>query len=295
MMPLFAPNIVVGYGRVEGQLGRRRRQPADAVRRHPRHRRLGEGGPVRAHLRRVQHPGADLRRRARLPARHRPGVERHHPPRREADLRLRRGHRPAGHDHHPQGLRRRVRRDGVQAPRRGHQPGLADRPDRGHGRPGRGQHPVPQGARRGRRPGGDARAVRAGVRRHARQPLHRGRARLRRRRDHPARDPRRGRPGAARCCAPSARRCRPRSTGTSRCEHDDRSAEPVETTPLLRIVKGDPTAEEVAALVAVVSAMAAAGAEERTGRPTPAWSAPARRVRTTLRHGSGAWRASGLP
>ena len=41
-----------------GPLGRRRRQPAAAVRRHPRHRRLREGGPVRAHLRRVQHPGA---------------------------------------------------------------------------------------------------------------------------------------------------------------------------------------------------------------------------------------------
>ena len=52
-------------------LGRCRRQPADAVRRHPRHRRVGEGGAVRADLRRVQHPGADLRRRPRLPARHR--------------------------------------------------------------------------------------------------------------------------------------------------------------------------------------------------------------------------------
>ena len=37
-----------------GPLGRHRGQPADAVRRHPRHRRLGEGRAVRAHLRRVQ-------------------------------------------------------------------------------------------------------------------------------------------------------------------------------------------------------------------------------------------------
>ncbi len=152
---LFAPNIVVGFGRVEGQLGRRRGQPADAVRRHPRHRRLREGRAVRPLLRRLQHPGADLRRRPRLPARHRPGVERHHPPRRQADLRLRRGHRPAGHDHHPQGLRRRVRRDGLQAPRRRHQRRLADRADRGDGRPGRRQHRAPQGAQgdrgRGRR------------------------------------------------------------------------------------------------------------------------------------------------
>ena len=52
-----------------GPLGRHRRQPADAVRRHPRHRGVGEGRPLRAHLRRVQHPGAHVRRRPRLPAR----------------------------------------------------------------------------------------------------------------------------------------------------------------------------------------------------------------------------------
>ena len=57
-----------------GPPGRRRGQPADAVRRLPRHRRLREGRPVRAHLRRLQHPGPHLRRRPRLPARHRPGV-----------------------------------------------------------------------------------------------------------------------------------------------------------------------------------------------------------------------------
>ena len=152
---LFAPNIVVGFGRVDGPLGRRRGQPADPVRRLPGHRRLGEGRPVRAHLRRVQRPGAHLRRRARLPARHRAGVERHHPARRQADLRLRRGHRPEDHGDHPQGLRRRVRRDGLQAPRRRHQRGLADRADRGDGRGRRGEHPVPQGAGRagGRRAG----------------------------------------------------------------------------------------------------------------------------------------------
>ena len=70
--------------------------------------------------------------------------------------------------------------------------------------------------------------------------------------------------------------------------------DPVERVepPILRILTPDATDEEVAALVA---AMAATGAEEPTARPTPAWSAPARRVRRTLRHGPGAWRASGLP
>ena len=65
--------------------------------------------------------------------------------------------------------------------------------------------------------------------------------------------------------------------------------------PLLRILTPGATDEEVAALVAVISAFSAAGAEERSERPAPVWAAPARRVRTPLRHGAGAWRASGLP
>ena len=64
--------------------------------------------------------------------------------------------------------------------------------------------------------------------------------------------------------------------------------------PLLRIVKGDPTPEEVAALVSVVSAMAASAAEASAHQkqPRPEWSAPHRRLRGTHRHGAGAWRAS---
>ncbi len=50
------------------------RQPAAAPGRLPRHRRLGESRPVRPHLRRVQRPRADVRRRARVPARRRPGA-----------------------------------------------------------------------------------------------------------------------------------------------------------------------------------------------------------------------------
>ena len=73
------------------------------------------------------------------------------------------------------------------------------------------------------------------------------------------------------------------------------SDDPVIDTPLLRIVTPGATDEEVAALVAVVSAMAVSGVETGTRPPTPVWSAPARRVRTPLRHGPGAWRASGLP
>jgi hypothetical protein len=64
--------------------------------------------------------------------------------------------------------------------------------------------------------------------------------------------------------------------------------------PLFRVVNPDATPEEIAALVAVLSALGS-----RTGeppkRPRPAWSHPARGVRRTRRHGEGAWRASGLP
>ena len=61
----------------------------------------------------------------------------------------------------------------------------------------------------------EAQAGRAdhGVRGHARQPLHRRRARLRRRGDLAARDPDRDRPGAAAARAPSARRCRAKKHG----------------------------------------------------------------------------------
>ena len=51
-------NIVCGFARLDGQSGRHRRQPADGARRRARHRVVREGGAVRAHVRRVQHPAA---------------------------------------------------------------------------------------------------------------------------------------------------------------------------------------------------------------------------------------------
>lgn len=67
-----------------------------------------------------------------------------------------------------------------------------------------------------------------------------------------------------------------------------------EQQPLLRVINQDATAEEVAALVAVLSALGS-DAVEPAKKPRPAWSNPARSVRHTHRHGEGAWRASGLP
>lgn len=64
--------------------------------------------------------------------------------------------------------------------------------------------------------------------------------------------------------------------------------------PVLRVVNPDATPEEVAALVAVFSALGQAGGDAPK-RPRPAWSDPARGVRRTHRTGDGAWRASGLP
>ena len=67
-----------------------------------------------------------------------------------------------------------------------------------------------------------------------------------------------------------------------------------EQRPLLRVVKGDATPEEVAALVAVVAALGGGGTEPPQRR-VPEWSAHHRKVRATHPHGPGGWRSSGLP
>ena len=108
-----------------------------------------EGGPVRADVRRARRAADRGRRRARLPARRRPGVGRRGAPRREAAARVRRGGGPAGDAGDPQGLRRRVHRDELARAGRDRRVRLAGRRDRGHGRERGGQHPAPQEARRG--------------------------------------------------------------------------------------------------------------------------------------------------
>ncbi len=74
--------------------------------------------------------------------------------------------------------------------------------------------------------------------------------------------------------------------------------------PVLRIVRGSPAPEEVAALVAVLSTRAAppAGSVPGQGGATPAgsqggsrWSDRARTLRRPLHPGPGAWLASAWP
>ncbi|MBA3233345.1 MAG: acyl-CoA carboxylase subunit epsilon [Propionibacteriales bacterium] len=68
--------------------------------------------------------------------------------------------------------------------------------------------------------------------------------------------------------------------------------------PLLRIVRGNPTDEEVAALVAVVAARGAAAAGVNRAadrRQRSGWADHARGVRGRHLPGPGAWRASAFP
>ncbi|MEO6471628.1 MAG: acyl-CoA carboxylase subunit epsilon [Aeromicrobium sp.] len=67
--------------------------------------------------------------------------------------------------------------------------------------------------------------------------------------------------------------------------------------PILRVVKGDLSPEELAALVAVISVRNAAAANAATrSKPAPrsAWGHPATMARTPHRVGPGVWRQSAL-
>ena len=65
-----------------------------------------------------------------------------------------------------------------------------------------------------------------------------------------------------------------------------------EDRPLLHVVKGEPTAEEIAALTVVVAAMSQRRARRR---PTPvgAWASYADAHRAASQPGPGGWRAAG--
>ena len=77
------------------------------------------------------------------------------------------------------------------------------------------------------------------------------------------------------------------------CEHDGVN-EGQRAQPLLRVLRGEPTLEELAALVAVLGACTANAAP-----PAPqvrsAWNDPARLVRRPVTPGPGGWPASARP
>ncbi|MDO5502330.1 MAG: acyl-CoA carboxylase subunit epsilon [Actinomycetia bacterium] len=75
------------------------------------------------------------------------------------------------------------------------------------------------------------------------------------------------------------------------------SEEQVETAtqrPPLRLVRGDATPEEIAAIVAVVAASGGGEAPEPTVRASR-WADPHSRMRQPHSHGRGVWRGSALP
>src|SRR3990172_2958355 len=161
----YAQNIVAGFARLAG------------------HRRVAEGGALRALLRLLQHPHRQLRGRDRLHAGHGAGARRHHLPRRQARLRLRGGDGAEGELHPAQGLRRRLHRHGVEAPWRRRQPRLAVGVHRRHRAGGGREHrlPLPVG------PGaGEPRQAHRRLPGALCQPLRLRRPRLDRRRHRPA-------------------------------------------------------------------------------------------------------------
>ena len=65
----------------------------------------------------------------------------------------------------------------------------------------------------------------------------------------------------------------------------------------MSVVRGQPTPEEVAALVAVIAGRAASATESsrRASAPMSGWTDRSRYVRGRLPHAPGGWRASTLP
>jgi hypothetical protein len=74
--------------------------------------------------------------------------------------------------------------------------------------------------------------------------------------------------------------------------HSSRQSTDEVVRPLLRVVKGEPSAEELAALTVVVAALSQ---RRPRRRPTPvgAWASRADALRPPLHPGPGGWRAAG--
>jgi hypothetical protein len=67
------------------------------------------------------------------------------------------------------------------------------------------------------------------------------------------------------------------------------------TPPVLRIIRGTPTPEDLAVLAAVLSAAQVESSEPPAGVPPRTWAAHWRQLRPPIRPGPGAWLASSRP
>jgi Acyl-CoA carboxylase epsilon subunit len=68
-----------------------------------------------------------------------------------------------------------------------------------------------------------------------------------------------------------------------------------ERRPALRVVRGQPTAAELAALVVVLERLASMATPASRPPQASEWTARSRMLRQPVAAGPGAWRASGLP
>jgi acyl-CoA carboxylase epsilon subunit len=68
-----------------------------------------------------------------------------------------------------------------------------------------------------------------------------------------------------------------------------------EIEPTIQVVRGNPTEEELAAVLAALTSVSKAARPVPSKRSDHGWAAYWRTVRTPLRPGPGVWRASGRP
>ena len=66
------------------------------------------------------------------------------------------------------------------------------------------------------------------------------------------------------------------------------------TQPMLRVVSGDPTPEELAIVIALVTARGGASKPSESKRLS-LWASKGRQTRPSLGAGFGSWRASSMP
>lgn len=76
---------------------------------------------------------------------------------------------------------------------------------------------------------------------------------------------------------------------------EDLPDEAAPARPVLRIVRGDPSPEEVAALTAVIATASGGGSEPEETGPRSAWTERESLVRRRITPGPGAWRMSAWP